>query len=294
MPGSRLPDEGSGAMPRKVAELLRSDESVEASLSRVSSLVRARGLGPRVLERILLSSPTVCSDTLRLLEHGACGEEGRRWNTVTDAVNGPDPASAWRAGVMASWADFVTVSVRKTSLKPPLVFGTGWAVAETAFWVAGKHILDPDEAFVSALCLDAGLVALMYALPDVYAAYAGAKEKKPVEHFEREAFGFNHESVGCAVLRAFKFSEDTALEANFHHAPHHTLGMTGKVLRAALTAVGEAGGDFGIGSPVDPLDRQVMEGALLRPEHETTLRLTAQTSLSRAVGFQSAAPIRAA
>jgi hypothetical protein len=195
---------------------------------------------------------------------------------------------------MAAWADFVTVSIRKTSLRPSLVYGTSWAVAETAFWVAGKHILDQDDALVSALCLDAGLVALMYALPDVYTAYAAAREKKPVEQFEREAFGFNHESVGSAVLRAFKFSEEAAQESNFHHAPHHTLGMTGKVLRAALVAVGEAGGDFGIGSPVGVLDRQVMEGALLRPEHEDRLRQVASASLERALAFQSAAGSRAA
>jgi hypothetical protein len=281
-------------MPRKVAELLRSDESVEAALSRVSSLVRARGLGPRVVERMLLSSPSVCTDTLRILEQGVCGEDGRTWNTVTDAVNGPDLQTTWRAGVLAAWAEFVTCAIRRTSLKPALVYGTSWALAETAFWVAGKHILDPDEAFVSALCLDAGLVALMFALPDVYTAYAAAKEKKPVEQFEREAFGFNHESVGCAVLRAFKFSEETAQEANFHHAPHHTLGMTGKVLRAAFAATADAGGDFGIGTGTGPVDRQVMEGALLRPEHEEPLHRVAQRSLDRAVGFKSAAGSHAA
>lgn len=281
-------------MPRKVAELLRSDETVEAALSRVSSLVRAKGLGPRVLERILLSSPAVCADTLTLLEQGVCGEDGRSWNTISDAVGGPDLASVWRAGVLASWAEFVSVSIRKTSLKPSAVYGAGWAVAETAFWVAGKHILEPDEAFACALVLEAGLVSLMYALPDVYTAYAGAKNKKPVEQFEREAFGFNHETVGCAVLRAFKFGEETAQEANFHHAPHHTLGMTGKVLRAAMVAVGEAGGDFGLGTPCGTIDRQALEGALLRPEHEEPLRNLAKKSLVRALGFESATGSKAA
>ncbi len=288
MPSSRLPDEGDGAMPRKVAELLRSDESIDAALSRASALVRSRGLGSRVVERILLSSPSVCADTLKLAAQGVCGAPRQSFANVTDAVNGRDLAGVWRAGVLASWAEFVNVAVSKTSLRPNLVYGTGWANAETAFWAAGKHIIDPDDTFLAALFMDTGLVALMYALPEVYTALAAARDPRTTDQFEREAFGFNHEAVGCSALRIFKFAEEMGQEAATHHAPHLSLGMSGKVLRAAAVAVGQAGGDFGLGARPAPLDKQILEGALLRPEHEQELRSVAVRSWERAKGFESA------
>jgi hypothetical protein len=63
--------------------------------------------------------------------------------------------------------------------------------------------------------------------------------------------------------------------------------MTGKVLRAAQVAVGCAGGDFGLGMQKPTLERQVLEGALLRPEHEHELLSVASQSLERALGFES-------
>ncbi len=281
-------------MPRKVADMLRSDEVVNAALTRASALVRSRGLGSRVVERILLSSPIVCADTLKLAAQGVCGGPGQTFSSVTDAVNGPDLHGVWRAGVLASWAEFVTVATSRTALNPRLVYGTGWANAETAYWAAGKHILDPDDTFLTALFVDTGLVALMYALPEVYAAFAAARESRPIDAFETEAFGFSHEAVGSAALRMFKFPEETALEASSHHAPLLSLGMSGKVLRAAMVAVGHAGGDFGLGTRPDPLDQRVLEGALLKPEHEPELRAVAVKSLRRALQFESATSSNAA
>jgi hypothetical protein len=63
--------------------------------------------------------------------------------------------------------------------------------------------------------------------------------------------------------------------------------MTGKVLRAAVVAVSQAGGDFGLGTKPYTLDRHVLEGALLRPEHEEELRAVAAQSLDRALRFES-------
>jgi hypothetical protein len=281
-------------MPRKVAEMLRSDEVVCAALTRASALVRSRGLGSRVVERILLSSPTVCADTLRLASQGVCGGEGQTFRNVTDAVNGPDLHGVWRAGVLASWAEFVSSAISRTALKPQRVYGTGWANAETAFWAAGKHIIDKDDAFLTALFMDTGLVALMYALPEVYTAFSTAKVARPIEDFELEAFGFNHEDVSSSALKLFKFPEEMAEEARTHHAPLLSLGMTGKVLRAAVVAVSQAGGDFGLGSEPFALDRSVLEGALLRPEHEEELRSVAAHSLERANRFESASGSNAA
>lgn len=70
--------------------MLRSDEWISSALLRASALVRSRGLGARVVERILLSSPQVCAGTLRIVSEGVCGAKGKSWSNVTEAVNGAD------------------------------------------------------------------------------------------------------------------------------------------------------------------------------------------------------------
>ena len=286
MPGSRLPDEGSGAMPRKVAELLRSHEEASGPLDRLSSLVRAKGLSPRVLETILHSSPGASETALVLVCQGVCGQEGREYASIQDAVGGKDADSVWRAAVMAFWAEFVVGALGKTQVDARRVWATGWAMGETAHWVAGKHILDQDETFVTALLLDSGLVALMYALPEVYTAMASSKPDVVLARFERDSFGFDHQAAGAAVLRQFRFAEEVAREAATHHTQHLSLSMTGKALRAATVAVGQVGGDFGLGGEHESLDKAILEGALLKPEHEAGLLEVARASLARAHGFR--------
>jgi hypothetical protein len=294
MPGSRLPDDGSGTMPRKIAELIRSDEALHASLVRTSTLVRARGLGPRVIERILLSSPVATEGALRIAGQGLCGWSGASYSDLLHAVNSPDLHSVWRAGVFASWAEFVSLAVSRSGRDPAPHYGTSWAIAETAFWAAGKHIIEPDDAFLWALTMDAGLVALVHALPDVYAALAATPDAGAVEDFERKAFGFDHQAVGAEALRIYKFGDEACRLAATHHGPHLNLDMAGKVIRAAVVAVSQAGGDFGLGGPRLPLDRQVMDGALLRPEHQAELLTVASNALARSRSQPGSQGFRAA
>jgi hypothetical protein len=289
MPGSRLPEEGKGAMARKVAEMLRSDDLVSAALTRASALARSRGLGPRVIERILASSPMAATDTLALLAQGTCGQPGQSHGDLSQAVAGPDLDGVWRAGLLACWAEFVGCTLARTTLSPRPVWATSWAVAETAHWAAGKHIVDPHEAFESGLALDLGLVALAYALPEVYGALGVTDVGRPLDEFESASFGFDHADVGRAALRLFRFSDRSVADAGSHTAPLLTLDMSGKVIRAACVAVSQAGGDFGLRTPRLQLDRTVLDGALLRAEHEPELLAVATKSLERALRFRSAA-----
>ncbi len=287
MPGSRLPEDGSGAMPRKVAELLRADENVHASLSRVSSLVRSRGLNARVLERIIVGSPDGSPLTLKILGRGQCDEAPSSAARLSDALAASDLTKTWRAALVAAYIDFVHTTVSKTGLLTDRVWGTAWATAEMAHWVARKHVVDPEEAFVAGLLLDIGLVALVYALPEVYSAYASSTDNRPVEIFELESFGFDHTSVGVAVLRAFKFPDSTADIVASHHDPQRSLSMEGKVLRAAAVATESGGADFGLAKPAPSLDKATLEGALLKPEQAEHIQGVARGYWEAALRFKA-------
>ena len=187
--------------------------------------------------------------------------------------------------MLACWAEFVLGAVGKTALDPRRVYATSWAMGETAHWVAGKHILAPDDTFATAILIETGLIALMYALSEVYVALTAHKPQVAVVRYERSCLGFDHQEVGAASLRQFRFSEEAAQQAGTHHEPLLTLGMTGKVLRAASAAVAQAGGDFGLGGIQEAVNQQVLEGALLRPEHEPELLAVARSSFDRALEF---------
>lgn len=286
MSGSRLPDGSMGSMPRKVAELVRADENVHVSLARVSSLVRARGLSARVLERIIVASPTGADTTLRVMAQGLCGEPGKSYDSLAQALAAENLVPLWRAALIAGYIEFVQAAVERTGLNSTRLWGTSWAMAEMSHWVAERHVVDPDDAFVWGLLLDVGLVAMAYALPEVYAAYANSPDSRPAELFELESFGFDHATVGQDLLRVYKFS-DTAIDLTAsHHHPLRSLSMEGKVLRAAMVAVGAAGGDSGLGKPASPLDKAVLEGALLKPDQAEAVTATAKGYLLAALRFK--------
>lgn len=273
--------------------MLRSDEFVGSSLARVSAMVKARGLGPRVVERVLKSNPHVVSGTLGVLSGGVCGGAPVTFLDLDAALASPDQATVWRAGMMACWAEFVTTSLGKSPVPPGPMVATSWAIAETAFWAAGHHIVEPDEAFLCGLTMDAGLVAMVYSVPEVYGALAACQSPRPVHEFEGSSFGFDHAAVGAAVLRQNKLTEETAKAALGHHDPLLSLDMTGKVLRVAQVAVAEAGGSFGFPEPAVEVDRAVLEGALLREEHRSELAETAKRALDRGLRFTTAGFIAA-
>jgi hypothetical protein len=281
-------------MPRKVAELLRSDETLHESLTRLSALARVEGTNARMVERIASSSQLSVSLALAILREGLCNETGRSFPDFATALGNDDVRAVWRAAMLAETIVFVTSALETTGLDVRQTYATAWAIAETVHWVATKHVVDPDEAFVCGLLLDIGLVALAHSLPEVYVAVSTKRSAQPVEKFEAEGLGFDHAAVGGAVLRVYRFPDFAVDQALIHHRRPCDLDMFGKVLRAATAGVANEGGDNGLGSVPPPLDLEVLEGALLKAEDEIELRSRSKSSLERALRFSPGAGFRAA
>lgn len=281
-------------MPRKVAELLRSEEPIHESLMRLSSLVKVLGGNARMLERVVAGSAQGVPLTRGVLRQGICGEEGRSFPDFASALKELELNSVWRAALLAGLTEFVVESTSSSGISRSSIVATAWANAETARWVATKHVVDPDEAFVTALLLDIGLVAMVHSLPEVYSAFAKSGDNRPVELFEIQSLGFDHCAVGTSVLRTYKFPEDLVHQVLTHHSPSQNLDMFGKVLRAATVAVANEGGDSGLGSSPPKLDLPVLEGALLKTSDEAELRQRARASLEAALRFTSGTSNKAA
>ena len=286
MSGSRLPDEGPGFLPKKVAELLRSDVRVAASLERASSLVRTLGLSARVIDRMLVGSPDVTGDTLAILARGVCERPGFVRRSVLEAFAGDSALDGGEAALVAVFADYARSALSRSGIDPRPVVATAWATAETAHWLARRHIVDPEEAFVTALFMDTGLVAMMYTLPEVYLAFAQSSDARSVLQFEQESLGFDHQEVGSAVLLRFKFPEPLAQFAALHHLPSLEQDMVGKVLHAASVAVGSVGGDFGLSTVAPEMDAQTLESALIKPSDGGQVRDYASARLEAALRFK--------
>ena len=285
MPGSRLPEDDHGFLPRKVAEMLQSDPQVHAALTRVSTLVRTIGLSPRVLERVMVSGNDVSDDVLALLSRGLCDEEPARFRSVREALDSDRHKGACRACLAAAWTDFVYLSAGSPGLSPSMIAATSLATAETAHWLAGRHVIEPDDAFTAAMLVDVGLVAMVYVLPDVYRTLAATRLSQPLQDFEQSSLGFDHQAVAEATLRLYKFPDEVAGFALNHHAPSIEQDLAGKVLKAATVAVEAVGGDFGFAGPAVELDQQTLEGALIKPSDGPVVLEYASSRLSAARAF---------
>ena len=138
-------------MPRKVAELLRSEEPLHECLLRLSALVRVKGGNVRMVERLVASTPQSAALTLAVLRAGICEEPGVAHPDLASAIKSSPVASLWRAGLLASYIEFSALAVDQTSIPASDVVATAWATSETAWWAATRHVVDPDEIVSIAL-----------------------------------------------------------------------------------------------------------------------------------------------
>jgi hypothetical protein len=285
MSGSRLPEDDYGFLPRKVADMLQSDPRVHAAFTRLSTLVRTTGLSPRVIDRVMAPGNDVSADVLALVSRGLCDDAPANFKSLLEALNSDRHKVVCRACLMAAWMDFVVQSTGKSGVSSSKIVATSLATAETAHWLAGRHVIEPEEAFRAAVLVDAGLVAMVYVLPEVYSSLAASKLALPLQEFEMASFGFDHQAVGEAALRLYKFPDEVADFAHNHHAPSIEQDLAGKVLKAATVAVGAVGGDFGFSGPPIELDRQTLEGALIKPADGQGVLDYASSRLSAALEF---------
>ncbi|HXH62049.1 MAG TPA: HDOD domain-containing protein [Fimbriimonadaceae bacterium] len=249
-------------MPRKVACLLQSDRYVDQALVRASGVVRSRGLRGSVIGRIVGTNQHFSSLVLSVVNVER--RPGERHSNLDSAHAEIGDTGFWRAAVVASWIDVVVACTARASFSGAPMIATAWASAETAAWMTERHIVDADEAFVTALLAESGLAALTYALPDVYSALAANRTSRMIHEFEAESLGFDHGAVGEALLSLYGFPESIAEFARVHESNPLFMKMDQKLFRAALTAVAAVGGNMGFATATPDLDELTLEGALLK------------------------------
>ena len=162
---------------------------------------------------------------------------------------------------------------------------SAWAAGETAAWLSEKHIVDPCDAFASAVLLDVGLLALVFSLPDVYSALQRAQSASTLVEFEQSALSLDHQAVSQHLLKMYRFPPEFAEFAAGHHGDPLNLKMEAKVTLAAIRAVEGAGGDCGLCTPAGELSQAVLEGALLKPQDSDKLLGIAVGALCRATSI---------
>jgi hypothetical protein len=227
----------------------------------------------------------VSAEVLALVSRGLCDEAPTNFKSLREALNSDRHKLVCRACLIAAWTDFVFSCSGSTGVSPSKIVATSLATAETAYWLAGRHVIEPEDAFRAAVLVDTGLVAMVYVLPEVYSSLASTKLAQPLQEFELASFGFDHQAVGEATLRLYKFPDELADFAQIHHAPSIEQDLAGKVLKAATVAVGAVGGDFGFTGPPIELDRQTLEGALIKPADGPGVLDYASSRLSAAHEF---------
>ena len=282
MASSRLPGLDVASTIQKVAENVLKNERAESALSRASAIVKVKGLSTPVVERIIASNPRTSGYALKILEVGLCGEPGTEHASVHDATDKVGIKIVWRAALLASYLDAAAALLSTSRLDPANFCASGWATAETAAWIGEKHIVDPCDAFASAALLDVGLLALVFALPDVYSALPGSASSNPLVEFEQSALGFDHQAVSELILKMYRFPAWYLELAAKHHGGPLELNMEAKVVLAAARAVETAGGDCGLSVTAGELSQAVTEGALLKPEDREELLSVAAESLAKA------------
>lgn len=77
---------------------------------------------------------------------------------------------------------------------------------------------DPENAFVTGLMHDIGLLVQAQAVPEVLADIAAA-EPEDLLAAERQAMGLNHAQVGMKLLNRWKLPKNLCEAVRFHHAP---------------------------------------------------------------------------
>lgn len=78
----------------------------------------------------------------------------------------------------------------------------------------------PDEAFLAGLIHDLGLVAVMQCFPEKLAELVNlARSGVPFRLAEEKVLGANHEEIGAALTKSWKFPRSFQFVAGYHHRP---------------------------------------------------------------------------
>ncbi len=96
------------------------------------------------------------------------------------------------------------------------------AVAVTARVIARHHkISNPDEIFLAGLLHDLGILILDQHMHETFVAMMKAfPEGKPLYEVEREAFGFDHMTVGAAIAEKWGLPELVRNAMRLHHGAY--------------------------------------------------------------------------
>lgn len=273
-----------GNVPRKIASLLTSDRFTDQPLNWASSIVRTRGMSPGVLHRVLCASPVLESMTLHIL-NSETYESGSGFADSGHAIANLGFDLVWRAAQLSCYSSLVSAAVRTPSLSSVFLSATAVATAETAAWIAERHIVDPNESFSLALWSEVGLIGGMYVFPDAYAAMYEHAENRTIESLEKEAFGFDHQTVGSCIMRLFKFPSMYVAQCARHEIELLELNLEEKLIRAAVVSVASIGGWWHPKNSRPNLSASVLAGALLRDSDKEDLQNFARTSLGNAMRY---------
>ena len=77
-----------------------------------------------------------------------------------------------------------------------------------------------DDAFVSAILQDIGIIVMYYSKPDDYQMVLDEKRTTglPVDQIERNIFGFDHQELGSELLKLWGLPEEIYQPIRYHHA----------------------------------------------------------------------------
>ncbi len=174
------------------------------------------------LSTVLANDPTLSARVLRIVNSAFYGVR-REVTSVATAVSVLG-FSAIRSVVIATSLTRLFRGVPSGSaFAAPELWRHSIAVATASRMIAIKVPgVDPDIAFLSGLMHDIGIIVELQAMPDAFHHVILAVDADPTRTFreaERSQIGTDHEVIGAALCRSWRFPELLVRAVEFHHRP---------------------------------------------------------------------------
>jgi putative nucleotidyltransferase with HDIG domain len=188
---------------------------------RLVAMLANGGVGAdlRAVESIIRSDESVAASVLKLANSAAFAAPGRTFS-LGDAVRRLGTRTLARialetqvSGQLANAG--VSYGLRRGALSESAL---GGAIA--ADTLARRNRVDPELAFVAALLRDIGKLAIdALAGPDALETIAAQADARPFLDYEREAFGADHAELGAILCERWGLPSEIVAAVRGHHAP---------------------------------------------------------------------------